>query len=86
MKGRELNYHPRPGGIVEDVGKLFVAILHDAEEGQVALMMGSRTIVGDRNDLSEDPLAESLQRYLAKLAKSPSVGFRHIRYHGFLAG
>jgi hypothetical protein len=77
MKGRELNYHPGPGRRVEGVGKLLVAILHKAEDGQVALVMGSRTIVSNRNDLPEDPLAKALQRDFAKLAKSSPVRFRH---------
>ena len=85
MEGRKLNYHPRPGGIVEGVCKLFVATLHEAEEGQVALMMAPRTILSNRNDFSEDALAESLKGYLAKLAKSFPVGFRHILEHEFLA-
>jgi hypothetical protein len=85
MEGRELNYHPRPGGIVEGVRELFVAILHETEEGQVALMMAPRTILSNRNDLSEDALAESLKRHLAKLTKSPPVGFGHVAEHEFLA-
>ena len=83
MEGGELNYHPRPSGIVEGVCKLFVAMLHEAEDGQIALMVAPRTIISNRTDLSEDALAESLQRHLAKLAKGLPIRFRHIAEHEF---
>jgi len=83
VEGGELNYHPRPSGIVEGVCKLFVAMLHEAEDGQIALMVAPRTIISNRTDLSEDALAESLQRHLAKLAKGLPIRFRHIAEHEF---
>ena len=47
--------------------------------------MAPRTILSNRDDFSEDALAESLKRYLAKLAKGSPVGLRHIAEHEFLA-
>ncbi len=85
MDGGELNYHPRPGGVVEGARQLFVARFDQAEDSQVALMRTSGTILSERQELFENTLAESLQRHLAKVTEGPPARFRHVVGHEFLA-
>ena len=71
--------------MVEGLCKLLIATLHEAEERQIALVVAPRSILSNGHNLSEDALAESLQRHLAKLAKGLPVRFRHIPKHEFPA-
>src|SRR5882724_7693226 len=78
MDGCQLDYHPRPGGVVERVCQLFVSPLDKAEDGQIALVMTPGTILRKRQELCERTLEESLQ---CRLAKPPRRIVRPLAHH-----
>jgi hypothetical protein len=71
--------------VVEGVRQLFVTLLNETEDGQVALMRTPGSIPSNGQEFLEYVLAESLQRHLAKLAKGLPVRFRHVVGQAILA-
>ena len=71
----ELDDHLGSAQIVECARKLFISLLQESEDVEVALMMASRGIQAKALELLESSLAEPLESDFSELAEQLPIGF-----------